>query len=327
MAKQLNIGVAGLTHGHVGGLIASWKQVEGAKLVAVADETPLMDIHGPNFERRYTSWKEMLDKEQLDALVVTSNNVESSEIAVQALGKGIPCLVEKAMAANYADAARMLGAQKASGKLLMINWPIMWSTLYRDVKKHIDSGAIGNAFHFRFRTGHHGPKEIGCDEWFVKWLYDEKLAGGGAIADFCCYGAALSVWYFGMPETVYAVRGNYTKEYEISDDHAVVLLKYPKMDVVLEGTWATMGFDESANPVVHGTLGGYGDKVKLFAPGKVEELASTPIGFAGPAPYFVHCMETGEKPIGMLDPDIAAGACKILDAAIKSTKSGCAEKP
>ncbi|MEJ5170827.1 MAG: hypothetical protein WHU10_07560, partial [Fimbriimonadales bacterium] len=89
MSDSIRIGVAGLTHGHVGGLIASWQKVPDAQLVAVADNTPLMEQHGPKFQRRYESWREMLDVEDLDALVVTSNNVESSEIAVEALGKGI----------------------------------------------------------------------------------------------------------------------------------------------------------------------------------------------------------------------------------------------
>ena len=37
------IAVAGLTHGHVWGLIDSFKKVEGVELVAVADSTPLME--------------------------------------------------------------------------------------------------------------------------------------------------------------------------------------------------------------------------------------------------------------------------------------------
>lgn len=330
MSKEIRVGVAGLTHGHVGGLVNSWKGVEGAKLVAVADPTPLLDQYKQDFEKSYTSWQEMLAKEQFDALVVTSNNVESAEIAVQALGKGIPCMVEKAMAANYADAERMLKAQKAAGKTLMINWPFAWSPWLHEMKREIDAKKIGDVFHFKFRTGHHGPKEIGCDQWFVAWLYDEKLNGGGAIADFCCYGAVMCRWYFGVPDSVYCVKKNYTKDYDVVDDHAVCVLKYPKMSAIIEGTWATYGFDESANPVAHGktgTLGVLGNKVVQYVsgqkPAEVESPALTP---NGPAEYFWSCVQSGKKPEGVLDPEIAADACRILDAANKSARSGCDEK-
>jgi len=330
MSTEIRVGVAGLSHGHVGGLVNSWKGVEGARLVAVADPTPLLDQYKKDFERSYTSWKEMFDKEKLDAVVVTSNNVESAEIAVQALGMGLPCMVEKAMAANYADAKRMLDAQKASGKTLMINWPFAWSPWIHELKKEIDAKSVGDVFSFNFRTGHHGPKEIGCDQWFVAWLYDEKLNGGGAIADFCCYGAAMCRWYFGLPDSVYCVKKNYTKDYDVVDDHALCVLKYPKMTAVIEGTWAVFGFDPRCNPVAYGkqgTLGVLGNKVVRYAAGEPEtETESPALPIAGPAEYFWKCIQSGKGPEGVLDPVIAADACRILDAANKSAKSGADEK-
>ncbi len=331
MADVIRVGVAGLTHGHVWGLIDAWKKVPGARLVAVADETPLLENAMLDFDKSYESWREMLANEQFDALLVTSNNVESTEIVVEAMKLGIPCLVEKAMAANAADADRMLAAQKESGKTLMINWPMAWNPWVYDVKSQIDSGAIGQAFHMRFRNGHSGPKEIGCDEYFVGWLYDEKLNGGGAIADFGSYGAVLARYYFGMPDSVYCVRGNYTKDYDVCDDHALITLKYPKMSVSLEGTWATAAFDQSANPVVHGksgTLAVYAGQVKKHLPGvEAEEIAATPLEVSNPAIYFMECVKNGTTPEGIRNPEIAADACRILDAAIKSSATGCAVAP
>lgn len=331
MAEEIRVGVAGLTHGHVWGLIDAWKKVEGAKLVAVADKTPLLDNAKGDFERSYTDYREMLDNEQLDALVVTSDNVESAQITVYALEKGIPCLVEKAMAANAADADRMLDAMRKSGKTLMINWPIAWSPWVNDLKRRIDEGEIGHVFHLRYRNGHFGPKEIGCDEWFVGWLYDESKNGGGAIADFCSYGAVICRYYFGMPETVYAIRHNTTKDYDVSDDHAVALLKYPKLTAEIEGTWATNGFDSGPNPVVHGkdgTLAVAGKEIEKSVARKDRALEEPkPMEYSNPAVYFLECVRTGKQPEGILNPEIAADACRILDAAIKSAKSGCAERP
>lgn len=327
----MRIGFAGLTHGHVWGLIDHFAAVPEFEMAAVADPTPLMDMGGKNFATQYTDWREMLDKENLDIVVVTNDNLEAANVMVETLGRGIHTFKEKPMAASATDAQRILEAWDNSGATLMINWPFCWNPWTHDLRKRIDAGEIGPVFHLRYRNGHHGPKEIGCDEYFVGWLYDEAKNGGGAIADFCGYGAALSRWYFGMPDTVIAVRDNYTKDYDVPDDHALCILKYPKANVLLEGTWATFGFDLSANPVVHGktgTLGVYGDEVRHFR-ADADLVAAKPSYLPGPDPasYFFHCIQNQREPEGMLNPRIAADACRIIDAAKRSARSGCEERP
>lgn len=323
MAEEIKVGVAGLTHGHVWGLIDAFRKAPGTRMVAVADETPLMENAKAGFERTYTDWREMLDHEALDVLVVTSDNLESAEITVQALGRGIPCLVEKPMAASVADAERMLEAQRASGKLLMINWPIAWSTWIQELGNQVQSGAVGDIFHLRFRNGHSGPREIGCDEYFVGWLYDETKNGGGAIADFGSYGAVLSRWLLGMPEKVFCVRGNYTKDYDISDDHALIVLQYPKGSAALEATWATKQWEAAGNPVLYGKDG------TIAVVGKELQVQGSPVQLpestSGPAVAFIEYLRTGATPTGILNPEIAADTCRILEAAIRSSRSGCAE--
>ncbi|MBC8064846.1 MAG: Gfo/Idh/MocA family oxidoreductase [Chlorobia bacterium] len=325
----MRVGVAGLTHGHVWGLIENFRKVEGVELVAVADNTPLLErVSG--FGKTYSNWEDMIANENFDALLVTSNNVESSEITVQALNKGIPCMVEKAMAANAVDADRMLAAMHASGKTLMINWPVAWSPWLHEVKRLLDENSIGPVFTLQYRNGHFGPKEIGCDEWFVEWLHDEVLNGGGAIADFCSYGAVLCRWLFGMPETVYCIRQNYTKDYSVPDDYASCILRYPKMQALLEGTWAHKGDDHSANPRFYGRDGSIsvqGNFVYRSTVGREEGRTAPPLEVGNSAQYFFNCVKSGKTPEGILNPEIAADACRILDAAKESDKSGCAEKP
>jgi predicted dehydrogenase len=239
-------------------------------------------------------------------------------------------MVEKAMAASAADADRMLAAMNSTGKTLMINWPLAWSPWLHDVKRLLDEGAIGPVFNVEYRNGHYGPREIGCDEWFVGWLHDERLNGGGAIADFCSYGAVLCRWLFGMPETVYCVKQNYTKDYSVPDDYASCSLRYPKMHAHIEGTWAHRGDDHASNPRFYGTEGNISvvrNTVFVAGIGKDDSHEAPPLQVANSAQYFVDCIRSGNEPAGILNPYIAADACRILDAATKSNKSGCSEKP
>ncbi len=329
MTDNVRLGVAGLTHGHVWGIIDNWKKIPGVELVAVADASEVLP-KAIGFAHQYTDWREMLAKHVFDVLIVTSDNVESTEIAITALEKGIPCFVEKAMAASGADADRMLAAQAKKGALLMINWPLAWNAWVYELKRQMDAGAVGNVFHLKFRIGHHGPKEIGCGPEFYGWLYDESKNGGGAIADFGGYGAALALFLLGKPESVYCIRGNFTKDYPVPDDHAIIVLRYPKGSAVLEGTWATFGWDESANPVVHGakgTLAVYGNQLKKHVAGaEAEEVAITALEHSSPAEYFLHCLRSGKAPAGILNPTLSADACRIIDAAKEANRTGVEQK-
>ena len=166
------------------------------------------------------------------------------------------------------------------------------------------------------------------DLWVMEFPGGKKqrIVAADAIADFGSYGAAFARWILGMPETVYCVRGNYTKDYEVSDDHAVLVLKYPKCSAVLEGTWATKGWDSSANPVIHGKEGTLSVlNGQIHKSGETVDLPEA--ASKGPAEYFYACIREGKQPEGILNPEIAADACRILDAAIKSSASGCAERP
>ena len=62
----MRIGFAGLTHGHVWGLIDRFAAVPEVQLTAVADPTPLVENARPRFVSSYLDWREMLEKEPLD---------------------------------------------------------------------------------------------------------------------------------------------------------------------------------------------------------------------------------------------------------------------
>jgi predicted dehydrogenase len=329
--QEFRIGFAGLTHGHVWGLIEQFKSTPGVVMAAVADEdSHLTDRVQGRFETTYQAWIEMLDKERLDGIVVATDNKMGADVAVEALRRGIPCFVEKPMASSVADADRMLDAHEVSGAVLLVNWPIAWRPQYREIAKRIAAGEIGPVFHAKFRIGHHGPKEIGCDPEFYEWLYDEQKNGGGAIADFCGYGAVIFRWIMGMPDSVFGIRGNFTKDYPVPDDHAICVLKYPKGSAIAEGTWATYGFDPSGNPVFHGphgTLSAFGDEVVLNKGSEKTILKPEALPESNPAAYFIDRVRTGQTPEGILNPRLSADSVRIIDAAKRSAVSGCAEVP
>lgn len=327
------LAVAGLTHGHVWGLLDQWEAQPEVELLAVADETPLLKRAANRFAKTYRDWKPMLENETPDLVLVTADNRSGAEIASEALRAGAHVMVEKPMAADLSGAEKMLHASRESNRLLMINWPTYWNAPLRQLLQMGKKGDLGHLFHFRFRTGHAGPREIGCDEYFVGWLYDEAKNGGGAIADFGGYGAKMARYLLGMPDRVMAARGNYTKDYPLSDDNATLLLSYPKAAAVLEATWSQTGSDGAGNPILYGTEGTaalQGMQIRVHRRGQDPEMVDTeplPVGERNAAEYFLKCVRDHCPPAEMVSPEIGRDAVAIIAAAVQSSREGKAVKP
>lgn len=315
------LAVAGLTHGHVWGLLEQWAAQPEVELTAVADDTPLLERARSRFQRAYTDWRAMLEAEQPDIVLACADNRTSAQIAIEAMQRGAHVMVEKPMAADLTDAERMLKTAQATDRLLMINWPTRWNPAIQTLLERAKRGDFGAIFEFRFRAGHAGPREIGCDPYFVSWLYDEYLNGAGALADFACYGAVMSAYLLGEPEQVLGTRGNLTKDYPLSDDNAVVVARYPKAIAVIEATWSQIGSDGAPNPMVYGTeatAGVVDGKLRIHRRGAevvYEEPEPLPEGARNAPEYFLCCLRTGTRPEGVLSPEIALIAQKIVDAA------------
>src|SRR4029077_13530282 len=69
-------------------------------------------------------------------------------------------------------------------------------------------------------------------------LYDPKKNGGGAIMDFGCYGAELSLWLKGRPTRVFATTSKLkTEQHNEVDDDATIVLEYPDATAILQASW------------------------------------------------------------------------------------------
>jgi Predicted dehydrogenases and related proteins len=315
----IHLAVAGLTHGHVWGLLEQWAAQPEVELVAVADPTPLLDNARARFQRAYADWQRMLDAESPDVVLACADNRTSAAIAITAMQRGAHVMVEKPMAADLADAERMLETARATDRLLMINWLTRWNPAIDALLERARSGEFGAVFEFRFRAGHAGPREIGCDPYFVEWLYDEQRNGAGALADFACYGAVMSAYLLGEPQQVLGVRGNLTKDYPISDDNAVLIARYPKAIAVIEATWSQIGADGAPNPIVYGaeaTAGVIDGKLRIHRRGAEPTLETPPPlpeGERNAPEYFLKCLRTGARPEGVLSPEIALIAQRMVE--------------
>lgn len=329
--KKFRLGVAALVHDHVWGELRKWQAIPDVEIVAAGDvNPPLLERVQKEFgvPRVYNSWQEMIEKEELDIIQAASENSVAADIVEAAAEKGIHVISEKPMAARLEQANRMVRAAQKAGILLMINWPTAWNPAINTMFRMIKNGDIGEPFYFKWRSAHNGPKEIGCSEYFWRWLYDEEKNGAGALMDYCCYSADMCAYLFGLPKEVTGFRAVLVKDYPVPDDNAIILMKYDKLFGIAEASWSQPTKYITPNPVCYGTEGAlavWNGKVLLMKPGEdVREIEPEPLpeGRRNGPEYMIHCLKTGEKPEGMCSMEVSRDAQEILEAGLISADTG-----
>ena len=172
---------------------------------------------------------------------------------------------------------------------------------------------------------------MGASEHFCDWLYDPNRNGGGALLDYCCYGAVLSRVLLGRPRSVTAVAGQLLKTDLDAEDNAVLLMQYPKAICIAEASWTQIDKMTHYRTIIYGSEG-----TLLAEPENGRLLKATkeqPEGFEievpelaahqrQPIAHFLHGIETDEA----FHPLCRAGHCRdaqeILSLGAQAAESG-----
>ncbi|MBT7058940.1 MAG: Gfo/Idh/MocA family oxidoreductase [Lentisphaerae bacterium] len=365
MSKTYKAAILGFAHMHINNVAAQFSKHPQIEWVGCADTTPLMPELS---EARYTrAWNkqnalaelgvpreyececELLEQERPDIVVICSENVYHPDIVEVCAEVGAHVCVEKPMAMSLEDGLRMVRACEAGGTSMLINWPIAWSPAAREMKRLIDAEIIGKVLQVKYRAGHTGPLGPGAahagaaksedaltgPERASSWWH-QKETGGGALIDFCCYGAMLSRWFIGeQAEAATAIKGNLNSPWGEVDDNGFMLVRFPGAVGLFEGSWSTLHHGVPTGPIVFGSSGtlvmenvGGKPTIRLErGAGQTEvfEPEALPPGHGDVASEFVHHLDTGAPLADLLAPGLNIEALAILDAGIRSAESGCLE--
>ena len=120
-------------------------------LVAVADpDEGRVTSAGEKFhlpkDAVYTDWKEMLKRDDIDAVIVASPDQFHAEHTVAALESGRHVLCEKPFALCIEDCKKMIDAQRRTGLTLMVGQAGRFAPGFRKAKEIIEAGTIGEIF-------------------------------------------------------------------------------------------------------------------------------------------------------------------------------------
>jgi len=195
MSKKLGFAVIGC--GRMGmrriGLIRNQSQVELRCIEDCNDEIARKVSEEVSCEYS-TRWQEVVNRSDIDCVVVSVPNKFHRDIVVEALEAGKHVFCEKPLARNPREAAEMVEAAQKSGRFLKVGSNLRYFPSVLKARELLNSNQIGEVLFARGWIGHSGW-QIGT------WYSDAEMIGGGTLLDNGCHLLDLYRWFLGEVES------------------------------------------------------------------------------------------------------------------------------
>lgn len=192
----------------------------GAELVAVHDVDRARAATVAPGARFFSTAKEMLEWDGIDAVIISTPPQYHHDLAVLALGASKHVLVEKPMAATVQECRSMQAAAVKANRVLSVGFNHRYFKAMKLMRDIVRSGAIGPLTHVRAYAGH-----TGLSEFKAPWMYDAKVMGGGALMDNGIHVLDLVRYIMGDFTEVYGYRSMAVWGLDGAEDNAVALFR------------------------------------------------------------------------------------------------------
>ena len=156
-----------------------------------------------------TDWKKVVDRDDVDVVVITTPPGVHRDIAVAAAKTGKHVFCEKPIALNAAEAMDMYQAAEEAGVVHYLNHEYRRCPAIRLAKRLIDEGKIGRIFHWR---GAYLQSWLVDPDFPLTWHQKKELAGSGAQAGINSHCVDLARYLVGDMKSVVAMMTNFIKE-------------------------------------------------------------------------------------------------------------------
>lgn len=199
--QDIRIGIIGV--GQIGkSHLRKYAKIPGVRLVAAAD------INAEELARvaaefaiphTTTSFRDLLRRDDLDAVDVCLHNNYHAPVANAVLESGKHCYCEKPMAGSYVDARSMYDTARRAGRKLSIQLSTLFARETKLAKHLIDRGALGRLYHAR-STGFRRRGRPFVDGYGTPTFVQKAHSAGGALYDMGVYHIARMLYLLGRPK-------------------------------------------------------------------------------------------------------------------------------
>lgn len=176
MTGVVRCAILSFAHGHANAYAGVLNRLPGAELVVIADDN---DERGRDAAARFgtefvADYRDVLARDDIDAVVICSENVRHAEMTIAAAEAGKHVLCEKPLATTMDDAQAMIDACARAGVKLQTAFPVRFNAAVVALRDAVREGRVGTPLAVIARNPGTCP---------MGWFVDPELAGGGAVMD------------------------------------------------------------------------------------------------------------------------------------------------
>ncbi|HUT52917.1 MAG TPA: Gfo/Idh/MocA family oxidoreductase [bacterium] len=320
------IGVRGIGRRHARAVLAG-----GGRITACAArtrESAERFAEEFNVPRATTNALSLARAGDVDAAVICTPNKYHAPYALAFMEAGKDVLLEKPMAMNAREAARVAAAARRRKRVVLVGHMWRFADEVNWARGVVSSGAVGRVVRTAGYGVHAGWGPAG-------WFTQKRLAGGGALADMGIHAIDTARFILAdpLPRRVYAAVGTHYGDYDVDDTGVVMITWDGGATSVIESGWRHPHADRPyAGTQVYGDQG----YVAIFPPEARLSVSGHP-GIHLPSPettrdrdrqqiygrqmeHFLACVRSRREPT----PGTREGLVnmRIVDAAYRSSRTG-----
>lgn len=250
--EKVKLGVIGL--GSISQLIhlPNIKKLNDVSLSAVAEvKKNRLHLISDKFsiQNRYTDYKDMLENQDIDAVIIATPTNSHKEIAIDCLAAGKDILVEKPLARTYAEAKEIVDAARKYKRKLMVGMNLRYRPDTMLLRSIINSSEIGEPFYAKCGWIRSRSSE---EKWFTK----KEEAGGGVIIDLGIHLLDLALWLMNFPQVSSVSCKNFYHFTKNVEDTSISFIKFKDGSLInLEVSWSLATDKDNFYLNVFGTKG------------------------------------------------------------------------
>ena len=165
------------------------------------------------FESTESDWRELVKRNDIDAIDICTPNNSHAEIAIAAAEAGKMVLCEKPLARTAQESAPMVEAVEKAGVANTVWYNYRRVPAVTLAKQIVDSGKLGQIFHYRANF---------LQDWTISadlpqggeglWRLDVDAAGSGVTGDLLAHCIDTAIWLNGSISDVSAMTETFIKE-------------------------------------------------------------------------------------------------------------------
>lgn len=203
-----------------------------------------------SIKKFYKNAEDLLSENpEVNAVIIATPTDTHMDISVKCLEAGKNILVEKPIALDHKEAAKIVDAGEKNNKIVMVGMNNRFRTDVMMQRTFVKSKEVGNVFYVK--TGWLKMKSSK-----EKWFMEADKAGGGVFVDNGIAMLDLGMWMLGFPELKSVSAINYFHNTKAVEDSNFTLIKFKNGSALtIEVSWSFLRSKEFYYCNVYGTNG------------------------------------------------------------------------